>query len=206
PSLEDVSLAVNRPAGAAGPGVHGIRPSHDSQAVLHRGSDRGLPGLPPLTGSNPRPTIRFWPYGAAASTACYGPSARRLLALQRHCCTLTRVANRRSYYIDAETTLLPPRIRCERSLPARSVILRGTETLIDPVSSAFVGSGLSERRLDPCFSPSSTCSCAGWSPLWEALRMLGATMSRSSSFAISSQSSGARAARPAAAPRTRCVL
>ncbi len=38
--------------------------------------------------------------------------------------------------------------------------LKGTETLIRPVSSTFVGSGLSERRLDPCSSPSSTCSSA----------------------------------------------
>jgi pimeloyl-ACP methyl ester carboxylesterase len=38
--------------------------------------------------------------------------------------------------------------------------LKGTETLIRPVSGASVGSGLSARRLDPCSWPSSTCSSA----------------------------------------------
>ncbi len=90
---------------------------------------------------------------------------------------------------------------CHPVIPLRET-LRGTETMIDPVSGAFVGSGLSERRLGPCSSPSSTCSCAGWSPSWEAPRMLGTTMSRSSSFATSSQSSGARSAGPASAAGT----
>ena len=42
----------------------------------------------------------------------------------------------------------------------------------------------------------SPCSCAGWSPScsWEALPMLATAMSRSWSFATSSQSSGAKSA------------
>jgi hypothetical protein len=46
--------------------------------------------------------------------------------------------------------------------------------------------------------------CAGWSPSWAALRMLGTTLSRSSCFAISSQSSAARSAGPASAAGTGC--
>src|SRR6266540_4529489 len=100
-------------------------------------------------------------------------------------------------FLHRQTGTLPSKLQIA-DLDAATIVafldLKGTETLIRPVSSAFVGSGLSERRLDPCSWPSSTCSSAGWSPSWEALPMLVTTMSRSSSFAISSQSSGARSA------------